>query len=230
MDYQNYNYTQKPPKNNNTGLIIAIAVLASVLVIVLIAVMIFVASSINSGETITQDTSAVTSTQPQQPVQQPQQPVQQQPVQQQPTPQPQPQPAPQPQPQPQQPVQQQPASNDKAAKKSAYSARAAQIEEYTKTHLDTATTQVEINRESANVFEQWDVLLNDVYQYLKTIMPNDEFKQLEKDELNWIKEKEKAMKDASAEWGGGSGEPMARYGTASRYTKERCYYLISLIK
>ena len=225
MDYQNYNYTQKPPKNNNTGLIIAIAVLASVLVIVLIAVMIFVASSINSGETITQDTSAVTSTQPQQPVQQPQQPVQQQP-----TPQPQPQPAPQPQPQPQQPVQQQPASNDKAAKKSAYSARAAQIEEYTKTHLDTATTQVEINRESANVFEQWDVLLNDVYQYLKTIMPNDEFKQLEKDELNWIKEKEKATKDASAEWGGGSGEPMARYGTASRYTKERCYYLISLIK
>lgn len=225
MDYQNYNYTQKPPKNNNTGLIIAIAVLASVLVIVLIAVMIFVASSINSGETITQDTSAVTSTQPQQPVQQPQQPVQQQP-----TPQPQPQPAPQPQPQPQQPVQQQPASNDKATKKSAYSARAAQIEEYTKTHLDTATTQVEINRESANVFEQWDVLLNDVYQYLKTIMPNDEFKQLEKDELNWIKEKEKAMKEASAEWGGGSGEPMARYGTASRYTKERCYYLISLIK
>ena len=225
MDYQNYNYTQKPPKNNNTGLIIAIAVLASVLVIVLIAVMIFVASSINSGETITQDTSAVTSTQPQQPVQQPQQPVQQQP-----TPQPQPQPAPQPQPQPQQPVQQQPASNDKATKKSAYSARAAQIEEYTKTHLDTATTQVEINRESANVFEQWDVLLNDVYQYLKTIMPNDEFKQLEKDELNWIKEKEKATKDASAEWGGGSGEPMARYGTASRYTKERCYYLISLIK
>lgn len=225
MDYQNYNYTQKPPKNNNTGLIIAIAVLASVLVIVLIAVMIFVASSINSGETITQDTSAVTSTQPQQPVQQPQQPVQQQP-----TPQPQPQPAPQPQPQPQQPVQQQPASNDKATKKSAYSARAAQIEEYTKTHLDTATTQVEINRESANVFEQWDVLLNDVYQYLKTIMPNDEFKQLEKDELNWIKEKEKAMKEASAEWGGGSGEPMARYGTASRYTKERCYYLISLIE
>ena len=225
MDYQNYNYAQKPPKNNNTGLIIAIAVLASVLVIVLIAVMIFVASSINSGETITQDTSAVTSTQPQQPVQQPQQPVQQQP-----TPQPQPQPAPQPQPQPQQPVQQQPASNDKATKKSAYSARAAQIEEYTKTHLDTATTQVEINRESANVFEQWDVLLNDVYQYLKTIMPNDEFKQLEKDEINWIKEKEKAMKEASAEWGGGSGEPMARYGTASRYTKERCYYLISLIK
>lgn len=213
MDYQNYNYTQKPPKNNNTGLIIAIAVLASVLVIVLIAVMIFVASSINSGETITQDTSAVTSTQPQQPVQQPQQPVQ-----------------PTPQPQPQQPVQQQPANNDKAAKKSAYSARAAQIEEYTKTHLDTATTQNEINRESANVFEQWDVLLNDVYQYLKTIMPNDEFKQLEKDEINWIKEKEKAMKEASAEWGGGSGEPMARYGTASRYTKERCYYLISLIK
>ena len=225
MDYQNYNYTQKPPKNNNTGLIIAIAVLASVLVIVLIAVMIFVASSINSGETITQDTSAVTSTQPQQPVQQPQQPVQQpqQPVQ--PTPQPQPQ-----QPVQQQPAPQQPASNDKATKKSAYSARAAQIEEYTKTHLDTATTQVEINRESANVFEQWDVLLNDVYQYLKTIMPNDEFKQLEKDEINWIKEKEKAMKEASAEWGGGSGEPMARYGTASRYTKERCYYLISLIK
>ena len=42
-------------------------------------------------------------------------------------------------------------------------------------------------------------------------------------------ETEIAIDEASAEWEGGSGEPMARNMTAARYTKDRCYYLISLI-
>ena len=68
-----------------------------------------------------------------------------------------------------------------------------------------------------------------LYQYLKTILPADEFKVLQADEYKWIQKKENAVEAAAAEWEGGSGEPMARNTTASSYTKDRCYYLISLI-
>ncbi len=96
--------------------------------------------------------------------------------------------------------------------------------------LDTAMTQVDINQESGVVFQKWDMLLNEVYQYLKTIMTDSEFALLYEEEIAWIGEKEAAIEAAGAEWGGGSGEPMARNMTAIEYTKARCYYLISLIK
>ena len=90
-------------------------------------------------------------------------------------------------------------------------------------------TQSDINMESGVVFEKWDVLLNEVYQYLKTEMSESEFKQLEADEFAWIAEKEKAIAEAGAQWEGGTGEPMARNMTAIEYTRDRCNYLISLI-
>ena len=226
MNYQNqnYNYNQRPPKpNNNTGLIVAISVLSCVLIITLVFVVLLSAGVITKN-IISTDISSVTDTQqpaqqppqPQQPAAQPQQPSQPQ----------------QPAPQPQQPSQtQQPAPQPPAAssKKSEYTSKAKEIEIFESTG-ESAMTQVEINQHAAAVFEKWDNLLNEVYQHLKSTMPSDEFKQLEKDELNWIAEKEKAVEAAAAEWEGGSGEPMVRYGTASKYTKDRCYYLISLVK
>ena len=53
---------------------------------------------------------------------------------------------------------------------------------------------------------------------------------LEKDELLWIAEKEAAIEEAAKYWEGGSGEAMVRNVTASDYTKDRCYYLISIVK
>ncbi len=119
--------------------------------------------------------------------------------------------------------------NEKTEKKNAFLAKAEGIEQYGREYLDTADTQHAINRESGVVFEKWDVLLNEVYQYLKTVLPEDEFKQLQADELAWITEKENAMAETAAEWGSGSGAPMARNMTGIQFTKERCYYLISLI-
>ena len=49
-------------------------------------------------------------------------------------------------------------------------------------------------------------------------------------EIKWIEEKEKGIAEAAAEWEGGSGEPMARNSAGIKYTSERCYYLISIIK
>ena len=120
-------------------------------------------------------------------------------------------------------------SNEKLSKKDAFLDKADDIEWYSETYLETAETQSEINSESSIVYKKWDALLNEVYQYLKTVMSDSEFKQLQEDEIAWITKKEKAIEAAGAEWEGGSGEPMARNMTAIQYTEERCYYLISLI-
>lgn len=120
-------------------------------------------------------------------------------------------------------------SSEKLSKKDAFLDKADDIEWYSENYLETAETQSEINSESSIVYKKWDTLLNEVYQYLKTIMSDSEFKQLQEDEIAWITKKEKAIDAAGAEWEGGSGEPMARNMTAIQYTEERCYYLISLI-
>ena len=112
---------------------------------------------------------------------------------------------------------------------SEYYNKAEEIEIYAQNNLDTAATQTDINLESMIVFEKWDVLLNEVYRHLKSVMPDSEFKQLEADEIKWIKEKEAAIANAVAPVKGGTAEPMARYGTGIEYTRDRCYYLISLI-
>ncbi len=124
----------------------------------------------------------------------------------------------------------QPAPDPKVLKKEEYLKTAESIQQYSDMYLDTASNQNEINKQSGEVFRKWDVLLNDIYQYLKTIMPEDEFSVLQKSELDWIVEKEQAIDEAGAEWEGGSGEPMARNYTGIRYTKDRCFYLIDLIK
>ena len=89
--------------------------------------------------------------------------------------------------------------------------------------------QQTMNVESGELFNDWDVLLNDVYKYLKTIKSSSEFKVIEKDEIAWIKQKEAAIEKSANEFYGGSMAPLAANMTAIEYTKQRCEYLISLI-
>lgn len=114
-------------------------------------------------------------------------------------------------------------------KKNEFLNKAAEIRAYSEMYYESSMTQYELNTESAVVYKKWDDLLNEVYQYLKIILSDTEFKKLQKDEIEWIKKKENAIQAAGAEWAGGSGEPMARNSVGIQYTEERCYYLISLI-
>ena len=123
-----------------------------------------------------------------------------------------------------------PAPVVKTSKKEVFEKRAAAIEDYEVVAYENAYAQQEINIATYNVFEKWDALLNDVYKHLKSTLSSSEFNKLQKDELAWIKEKEAAIEEAAADWAGGSGEPMIRNSVATDYTKERCYYLISLVK
>ncbi len=89
--------------------------------------------------------------------------------------------------------------------------------------------QQEMNVASMELYQQWDALLNDVYNYLKESKSKLEFDKISKDELEWIKEKEAAIAESRAEFEGGSMAALVANGTAIDYTQKRCEYLISLI-
>lgn len=89
--------------------------------------------------------------------------------------------------------------------------------------------QQEMNVASMELYQQWDALLNDVYNYLKESKSKLEFDKISKDELEWIKEKEAAIKESRAEFEGGSMAALVANTTAIDYTQKRCEYLISLI-
>lgn len=114
-------------------------------------------------------------------------------------------------------------------KRNEYNARAEEIQRFEDDDSMASADQATMNRHSYEVFQKWDVLLNDIYRYLKSTMSASEFKALEADEIRWINEKETAVKAAGAEFEGGSMRPLVENTTATSYTKERCYYLISLI-
>lgn len=114
-------------------------------------------------------------------------------------------------------------------KRAEFTARAEEIKSFENDSSKTSADQATMNRHSYEVFQKWDVLLNDIYRYLKSTMSTSEFKALEADEIKWITEKENAIKAAGAEYEGGSMQPLVENTTATAYTKDRCYYLISLI-
>ncbi len=107
--------------------------------------------------------------------------------------------------------------------------RASVIENYSNANLDTAMTQTDMNIESGIVAEKWDALLNDIYKYHKNTMSKSDFEALKADERAWIEIKESAAEAAAAEFAGGTAAPLARNSTLIDYTRDRCYYLISLI-
>lgn len=113
-----------------------------------------------------------------------------------------------------------PTPNQRYQQKNQYLTTASGIEIYSQDYLDYAT-ESELAYESGIVFKKWDVLLNDVYQYLKGIMSSSDSKALEADELNWIVAKEAEMKTVS--------DQTSKNLIGISYTKDRCYYLISLI-
>lgn len=102
--------------------------------------------------------------------------------------------------------------------------------EFEEERFNGLTQQQPMNPASADVFQKWDDLLNEVYQYLKISLPQSEFATVQTEQIQWIKDKESAVEAAGQEYAGGSMEAMQRNSVATEYTRERCYYLISLIK
>lgn len=105
--------------------------------------------------------------------------------------------------------------------------KAAQIEQKIKTE---ALSQLEYNELSGELYQLWDDELNAIWNQLKNQLDKEIMEYLTQDERDWIKEKEKTVKKAGAEYEGGSMQPMVENLKAAELTRERTYQLINWLK
>lgn len=97
------------------------------------------------------------------------------------------------------------------------------------TWLEEAFTQADMNYAAQQKYLVWDEALNQLWRDLKEILGEEEMRQLTKEELQWIKEKEQAALDAAAEYEGGSMYPMVYSATLANLTRERVYELMEYL-
>ncbi len=90
--------------------------------------------------------------------------------------------------------------------------------------------QQQLNRQSENLYEEWDYALNQLWRVLKRIKDEEAMKLLTEEERKWIAKKEQAVKDAGAEFEGGSMQPLVMNLEGARLTKERVYELLKLLQ
>lgn len=95
---------------------------------------------------------------------------------------------------------------------------------------DDSLTQQEMNRLSGEQYKLWDDELNVIWRKLNDILPSDEMDRIRKEERQWVKRKEKEVKKAGDENGGGSLAPLLENTKAMEMTKERVYELAEIIR
>lgn len=97
------------------------------------------------------------------------------------------------------------------------------------TSLQEAVTQAEINTLSANRYQMWDDILNELWAILIQALDKETMSRLTAEELAWIAQKEQAIADAGAEYTDGSLYPAVTAGVAAIMTKERVYELLEYL-
>lgn len=87
-------------------------------------------------------------------------------------------------------------------------------------------SQGEMNEKAQQMYEDWDYTLNYVWSALKKTLPEDEMNTLLAEQREWISSKEQALKEAGAEFEGGSLQPMVMNQKAAELTQNRVYELM----
>jgi len=95
---------------------------------------------------------------------------------------------------------------------------------------EKAATTYDITMYSKEFNKQYDTLLNDIYNYLKGAMPENEFKKLQNEEVKWINEKESAIKESHEKYKGGSINAYIGGLTSLGYTHDRIKELLEEVK
>lgn len=90
--------------------------------------------------------------------------------------------------------------------------------------------QQEMNHLSYELYKLWDEELNNLWGRLKSKLDEDKMEQLTKEERQWIKKKEQAVKEAGKEAEGGSLQPLLENTEAAQLTRERVYELANILK
>ncbi|WP_081705817.1 lysozyme inhibitor LprI family protein [Clostridium sp. Ade.TY] len=88
-------------------------------------------------------------------------------------------------------------------------------------------TDPEMREAIGYIYTLWDNELNRIYQDLKNNLPKDQFKKLEKEEVQWIKEKKRIAQKEADQYKGGTLAPLTYTSTEAEETKKRCYELVN---
>lgn len=94
---------------------------------------------------------------------------------------------------------------------------------------DASLTQGDMNLLSRQRYNVWDNALNDIWGLLKANLDGDTMQALTAEQLQWISEKEAAVKETAAENQGGSLAPLLANTEAAERTKERSFALAAYL-
>jgi len=92
-----------------------------------------------------------------------------------------------------------------------------------------ALSQNEMNDISRQIYEAWDNSLNYIWSLIKENLSEEEYEKLLNEQRSWIEEKEQKVKEAGAEFEGGSMQPLIENGEAAELTRERAYELVEFL-
>ena len=104
--------------------------------------------------------------------------------------------------------------------------QSAQLEEQITTY---ASSQLELNLASRDLYYLWDEELNDIWSRLKELLSEEEMSALTTEELEWIAFKEAEAEAAGSEYEGGSMQPMIMNLRKAELTRERVYELAAYL-
>ena len=96
--------------------------------------------------------------------------------------------------------------------------------------MQAAQTQTELNQLAGQKFQVWDNELNSVWKRLENTLSKDAMDRLRAEERTWISQKEKAMQQEAAAFGGGSMASMAYAEKGTELTRARVYVLAEYLK
>ena len=96
--------------------------------------------------------------------------------------------------------------------------------------MQTAQTQTELNQLAGQKFQVWDNELNSVWKRLENTLSKDAMERLRAEERTWISQKEKAMQQEAAAFGGGSMASMVYAEKGTELTRARVYVLAEYLK
>lgn len=96
--------------------------------------------------------------------------------------------------------------------------------------MQNAQTQTELNQLAGQKYQVWDNELNSVWKRLEGTLSKDAMERLRAEERTWISQKEKAMQQEAAAFGGGSMASMAYAEKGTELTRARVYVLAEYLR
>lgn len=87
-------------------------------------------------------------------------------------------------------------------------------------------TQTEMNQDSYKEYKLWDKELNYVYKEAKKKITSTEYKALQASERRWIVKRDKKAEQESAQYEGGTMQPLIYNNTMTTMTKKRIKWMI----